>query len=61
MPRKGTQKKTSLMGINFSRDKKQDMSQILESNDLDGIAEYDVPLPSPVLFLITFLFPHFLS
>jgi hypothetical protein len=49
MPKKGTQKKSSLMGINLSRTKKADMAQVLPSNDLDGIAEYPRPC-IPVLF-----------
>lgn len=62
MPRKRTPKKTSLMGINFSRDKKLDMSQVLESNDLDGIAEYDLqPRPPAPFSLSPFSLPRTFS
>jgi hypothetical protein len=48
MPRKGgkQQKKSSLMGINFSRTKSLDMSKVVTSSDLDGVAESH---PSPKL------------
>jgi len=34
-----TQKKSSLMGVNFSRTPKLDMSKTLNSKDLDGVVE----------------------
>ena len=45
MPKKWTSKKSSLMGVNSTRSTKADMSPILPSNDLDGIAEYVLPHP----------------
>jgi hypothetical protein len=36
---KGKGKKTSLMGIPFSRSPKPDMATVLPSHDIDGVAE----------------------
>jgi hypothetical protein len=38
-PKKKDDKKTSLMGIAFSRSSKSDMAKVLASPDLDGVAE----------------------